>query len=37
MPASRSPVIRDGIIIAAMNREYAATITNTGNDRNTPA
>lgn len=36
MPATRSPLTDDGIIIAAINRECAATI-NTGNDRSTPA
>lgn len=36
MPANRSPVIREAIITAVMNREHAATITNTGNDRSTP-
>jgi hypothetical protein len=30
IPASRSPVIRDGIIRAMMNRECEDTITNTG-------
>ena len=36
IPASRSPVTRDGSIIAAMNREYVATITNTGKLANAP-
>ena len=30
MPASRSPVMRDGIIRAMMNRECEDTITSTG-------
>lgn len=31
-PASRSAVVRDGIIVAVMNRENDDTITNTGGD-----
>jgi hypothetical protein len=37
IPASRSPVIRDGIIRAMMNRECEDTITNTGRTRGFPA
>lgn len=31
MPARRSCVVLDGIILAVMNREFDVTITNTGN------
>lgn len=36
IPASRSPVVRDGIIRAMMNRECEQTITSTGNTRSLP-
>lgn len=37
IPASKSQVIRDGIIRAMMNRECEDTITNTGRIRGLPA